>query len=273
LAEFDVRERWLAGENAVSVCACGSTNGAFNVSRLSDGSLQIILAEFERIGYNCHWRVLNAADYGVPQLRERLFIIGSRDNERIQWPRPTHSAKALKGSQSPLFAGDASSVTASWRTMWDCLWHKGHPVFGSLDPEVARLWVKNVVRPHDEPVTWTLDRPSPTVGAHQAAKLAIAPFGVPEEQLLRQQWHTLGRRQGDMPPVSVVHEYLSDEELLRLQTFPPQWYLFGTRMERARQIGNAVPVLLARAVGSALLGAKHGATDIDDELTGAFHDG
>jgi DNA (cytosine-5)-methyltransferase 1 len=84
--------------------------------------------------------------------------------------------------------------------------------------------------------------------------LSIAPFGVPEEQLARQQWHVKGKRQGDFPPVAVEHEYLTDEELLRLQTFPPQWYLYGTRMERARQIGNAVPLVLAHAVGCALLG-------------------
>src|SRR5437763_2883658 len=100
-----------------------------------------------------------------------------------------------------------------------------------LDKAKAVLWVKNVVRPHDEPVTWSLDRPSPTIGAHQSAKLAIAPDGVPEEQLLRQQWHILGKRQRDLPPVPVTHEYLSDVELLKLQSFPEYWYLFGTRMQ------------------------------------------
>jgi Site-specific DNA methylase len=83
--------------------------------------------------------------------------------------------------------------------------------------------------------------------------LALAPYGVPEEQLARQQWHTLGKRQGDLPPVFVEHQMLSDEELLRLQTFPPDWYLHGTRMERAFQIGNAVPPLFAKAVGQAIL--------------------
>jgi len=141
--------------------------------------------------------------------------------------------------------------------MIDCLWpKKRHNVFGRLDPDKAVLWVKNVVRPHDEPVTWTLRRAAPTIGAHQAAKLAIAPKGVPEAQLRRQQWHVLGKRQGDTPPVPVVHEYLSDEELLRLQTFPENWYLFGTRMQRAFQIGNAVPPMLAQAVGEEILRAS-----------------
>lgn len=104
-------------------------------------------------------------------------------------------------------------------------------------------------------MTWSLDRPAPTIGAHQSAKLAIAPNGVPVAQLERQQWHVLGRRQGDTAPVFVEHEYLSDEELLTLQTFPLSWYLHGTRMQRAFQIGNAVPPILAGAVGSALITA------------------
>ena len=78
---------------------------------------------------------------------------------------------------------------------------------------------------------------------------------MPEEQLFRQQWHTLGRRQGDTPPVDVKHEYLSDLELLKLQSFPDYWYLFGTRMQRAFQIGNAVPPKLGEVVGRAILKA------------------
>lgn len=64
-----------------------------------------------------------------------------------------------------------------------------------------------------------------------------------------------GHRQKDLPPVDVKHAYLSDTELLTLQTFPADWYLYGTRMQRAFQIGNAVPPRLAQAVGQAILQA------------------
>ena len=156
-------------------------------------------------------------------------------------------------------------------SVWEALFSSSNPDhYWPLDPNVAVLWVKNVVRPHDEPVTWTLLRPSPTIGAHQSAKLAIAPFGVPPEQLARQQWHLLGRRQGDTQPVPVVHTYLSDTDLLVLQTFPSFWFVAGTRMERAFQIGNAVPPLLAEKVGSALLNIQKSteATNRDSEVLG-----
>ncbi len=253
IVSFDERTAHFEGRLRARNCrACGSCRTELRVERKPGGSLDIILREFEAIGYICTHAVLNAADFGVPQTRERLIIVGSRDGERFVWPHRTHAP--VKGDavvrQQHLFATDCE--LAPWVTMWDALWQKGHPEFGALDPKRTVLWVKNVVRPHDEPVTWSLDRVSPTIGAHQSAKLAIAPNGVPEEQLRRQQWHVLGRRQGDFPPVEVEHSYLTDQELLKLQTFPDHWYLYGTRMQRAFQIGNAVPVDLAKILGVAL---------------------
>jgi DNA (cytosine-5)-methyltransferase 1 len=228
---------------------CRSGNAVVRVSEVRGGALQIVENEFRRTGYKIHAEILNAADYGAPQSRERIIIVGSRDGEDFHFPAPTHASMRGQSAQQSMFADDRQP----WVTMADSIFSKPHPRFGMLSLDTARLWVKNVVRPHDEPVTWSLDRIAPTVGAHQSAKLAIAPNGVPEAQLQRQQWHVRGRRQGDTPPVAVEHEYLSDEELLVLQTFPPDWYLHGTRMERAFQIGNAVPPVLAKAVGMALL--------------------
>jgi DNA (cytosine-5)-methyltransferase 1 len=233
-------------------CVCGSPATHWQHRRsVPGGSLELVVAEFERLGYVCEWRLLNAVDFGAPQFRERVIVLGSRDGESLAWPDPTHGEPPDDCAVIPLFE---QASLKPWRSVGESLWSEGHPSYGRLNGDEAVLWVKNVVRPHDEPVTWGLSRPAPTVGAHQAAKLAIAPYGVPEEQLRRQQWHVLGRRQGDLPPVPVEHAYLSDEELLRLQTFPPTWFLFGTRMHRAFQIGNAVPPVLASAVGRALLG-------------------
>ncbi len=259
LLSFTDRMRWSREElDPISCPKCRSLKTDLRAASVPGGSLEIILREFERIGYLCYHGVLNAADFGAPQMRERLFIVGSRDKESFSWPTITHSSPKLAEANhqsTPLLfpAGRRALQLPPWRTTLDALWRDGHPRFGKLDPTHAVLWVKNVVRPHAEPVTWSLERPSPTIGAHQAAKLAIAPYGVPEAQLRRQQWHVKGKRQGDTRPVRVDHEYLSDLELLTLQTFPPSWYLHGTRMQRAFQIGNAVPPCLARAVGNALL--------------------
>jgi len=255
LADFRLRQDWATQRPKSPSCTkCQSKDTEWTVINEAGGSLKIIENEFAKIGYKCSARALNAADFGAPQIRERLFIVGSRDGKMFDWPRPTHHNQNSNGHSlhQDLFADTA---LPPWRTMREELWSKGHWYYGDYNRKSAVLWVKNVVRPHDEPVTWTLDRPSPTIGAHQGAKLAFAPRGIPEEQLFRQQWHTLGRRQGDTPPVFVEHQYLSDEELLRLQTFPRWWYLHGTRMQRAFQIGNAVPPVLAKAVGEAVIRA------------------
>ncbi len=249
IAPFSVRGDFKDGISPKNCSNCGSKNTKFNVQSERGGSLKIILAEFDRIGYTCHHKILNSADFGVPQLRERLFIVGSLDGKNYSWPEPKFKKVADGNGQETLFdVGLPERLTMSnflsddLKQELGCEWQKN-----------LVLWVKNVVRPHDEPVTWTLDRPSPTIGAHQAAKLAFAPSGVPEKQIYRQQWATKGRRQGDTPPVEVNHRYLTDEELLVLQSFPRWWFLYGTRMERAFQIGNAVPPLLASEVGRSII--------------------
>lgn len=253
LADFVLRQDWSGKQPPCPRCKdCKSKDTEWSVVSEHGGSLKIIENEFSKIGYKCSARSLNAADYGAPQIRERLFIVGSRDGKNFEWPKPTHhnyKGKEKASRQQQLFTDNS---LPPWRTMREELWQEKHWHYGKYNKDNAVLWVKNVVRPHDEPVTWTPDRPSPTIGAHQGAKLAFAPEGIPEEQLFRQQWHTKGRRQGDTPPVFVEHKYLSDEELLRLQTFPRWWYLHGTRMQRAFQIGNAVPPVLAKAVGDAV---------------------
>ena len=258
IADFELRQNWKADNNIKTKCTkCDASNTRFQIRNEKGGSLKIILNEFQKIGYNCSSKVLNSADFGASQIRERLFIVGSREGLAFKWPTATHEKVTLKNKNTlSLFDTKEFFKLKPWNSMFDSIWSKGHAKYGKLDKSKAVLWVKNVVRPHNEPVIWSLNRPSPTIGAHQGAKLAIAPNGVPEKQIFRQQWHSLGRRQGDTPPVPVEHEYLTDEELLRLQTFPSWWYLHGTRMQRAFQIGNAVPPILAKKVGESIVKAE-----------------
>ncbi len=254
LVPFKIRQDFKNESNTNFGCPnCGSKHVKIEVLNEPGGSLKIIINEFEKIGYKCFSKVLNAADFGAPQSRERLIIVGTKTLKKFTWPKETHQKIAVKSNQVNLF--ETQVEKKSWVSIYDAIWRNGHPVYGRVDKESAVLWVKNVVRPHDEPVVWNVDRYAPTIGAHQGAKLAYAPKGVPPEQIYRQQWHTRGRRQGDTKPVYVEHHYLSDEELLKLQTFPCWWYLHGTRMQRAFQIGNAVPPILGKVIGEAVIKA------------------
>lgn len=71
--------------------------------------IDIIKEAFSQIGYSCHVWVLNAADYGVPQMRQRIFIVGSRDKREIMPPPPTHSIEKKEGLMAAITAWQAIS--------------------------------------------------------------------------------------------------------------------------------------------------------------------
>lgn len=199
-------------------------------------------------------KVLNAADYGVPQKRERVFFVGFRGDLGVEWsfPRETHSREALLWDQyrggaywerhrvaararpaNPRAALMASRLDErpdeqAWRTTRDAL-------AGLPDPELnppscakfpdhrfqpgARSYPGHTGSPLDEP----------------AKTLKAGVHGVPGgENMLRR------------PDGSV--RYFSVRESARLQTFPDDFVFHGSWTEIMRQLGNAVPVELAEVV-------------------------
>lgn len=86
-----------------------------NVPALSQGKHQpyflSIIKELEALDYRVEWRILNAADYGVPQTRLRVFIVGRRDKKAWSWPAPTHHKRAGWGMPQWVSCG---SVLADW---------------------------------------------------------------------------------------------------------------------------------------------------------------
>ncbi len=210
------------------------------------------------LAYRVVARVLNAADFGVPQRRERVFIVGFRADLGVEWtfPRPTHSRRALLWSQwrsgeyweshglpRPGRAPDgrlADAVerlrtkppAAPWRTVRDALSGLPDPEW---EPEAAsrhrnhrfqpgaRSYPGHTGSPHDEP----------------AKTLKAGDHGVPGgENMLRR-------------PDGAVR-YFSVRESARLQTFPDGFLFHGSWTETMRQLGNAVPVALAEVVAASI---------------------
>jgi len=194
----------------------------------------------QRTGTNYQpvWRVLNAASYGVPQLRERVFIVGSRDGQSFKFPDATHaSPNGISGDQEPYRTawdaiGDLPArpndagleATGKWAELLptipegeNYLWHTrrggGLPLFGWR----TRYW--NFL------LKLAKDRPSWTVQAQPGS--ATGPF------------HWTSRK-------------LSIRELMRLQTFPDDVVIDASRSEAQRMIGNAVPSLLGEVLGRAI---------------------
>jgi DNA (cytosine-5)-methyltransferase 1 len=198
-------------------------------------------------------RVLNAADYGVPQKRERVFIVGFRSDLGLEWsfPRPTHSSDALLSEQ--FHSGEY------WRR---------HEISKKLVPKanssilrrVDKL--KNGLLPLQKPwmtvrdVISNLPRPSrrrerdePGLnhffipGARSYVGHTGSPLDEPAKTLKAGDHGVPGGENMLIEPGGSVR-YFTIRESARLQTFPDEYVFPGSWTESMRQIGNAVPVVL-----------------------------
>ena len=200
------------------------------------------------VSYNLITTVVNAADYGVPQQRHRVFIVGFREDIDAEWsfPEPTHSGAALALAQTTNDYWERRQVPSGerkvirrkpvddgklpWKTVRDAL--EGLPEPGEngtpgwFDHKYqpgAKIYPGHTGSPIDEP----------------AKALKAGGHGVPGgENMIR------------FPDGSV--RYFSIREAARMQTFPDDYRLHGAWSEAMRQIGNAVPVQLAEIVMSSV---------------------
>lgn len=211
------------------------------------------------LAYNVVMRVLNAADYGVPQKRERIFIVGFRSDLGMEWafPAPTHSEDALLWSK--------------WRsgTYWDehGVSRKARPSEGPGKARAERL--------RQEPVgmkPWRTVRDAfkglPDPEYHPEAALAFpdhryipgarsypghtgSPLDEPAKTLKAGDHGVPGGENMLRRPDESIR-YFSIRESARLQTFPENYVFHGAWSETMRQLGNAVPVSLAEAVAGSV---------------------
>lgn len=207
--------------------------------------LRRLVSACEDVGYQVSHRVLLAADYGVPQLRQRLFVIGSRDR-KPSFPRPTHGGPHEtrrawdRGLPPHRTAGEAIGDLVGR----DDLFEPEEVVdgkYGHLLPDIPpgdNYLFFTAKRGHPRPLFawrsryWSFllklspERPSPTIQAQPGPY--VGPF------------HWESRR-------------LRLPEIKRLQSFPDDYVIVGSRRSAQVQVGNAVPPALAEAVALQLL--------------------
>jgi DNA (cytosine-5)-methyltransferase 1 len=205
--------------------------------------------------YNVVYRVLNAADYGVPQRRERVVFVGFRDDLGVEWsfPKATHSVDALLWEQfrsqeygerhkvrpaeltDPRLRARALRLserpaTSAWRSVRDAI--------GDLpDPEHSASEARHF---HDH-------RYQP--GARSYPGHTGSPLDLPAKTLKAGVHGVPGGENMLLRPNGSVR-YFTVRESARLQTFPDSYRLHGSWTESMRQLGNAVPVELARVIGN-----------------------
>jgi DNA (cytosine-5)-methyltransferase 1 len=209
--------------------------------RGKDEGLQFIRSRLDEINkrkrtrYSCEWAVLNAADYGVPQLRRRLFIIGARDGRKFQFPSSTHAAES----------GDLFSASViPYRTAWDAL----HDARNS-EEEALRLrgkWADLLPSiPEGQNYLWHTQRGGgePLFGWRRRYWTFLLKLSK------RQPSWTIQAQPGPATgPFHWANRRLSVAEMARLQTFPRDVTIAGDLSDAQRQLGNAVPSLLAEVL-------------------------
>ena len=215
----------------------------------------------ETLGYDCYARSLAARDYGVPQHRERIFIVAIERGVPFHWPRPQGHV-TLRDAISDLPPVEAG-VYREWvpyegpRTAFQAAARCGVP-----PDQMCRVYdhYTRAVREDDLAAFRLMD--CNTKYSDLPACLRRYRADIFEDKYKRLSWDAVARtitahlaKDGYWYIHPEQHRTLTVREAARIQTFP-DWFRFaGTPTQAFRQIGNAVPPRLARAIGLAVLNA------------------
>lgn len=227
--------------------------------------IKTIISLFQSLGYDVNIKVLNAADYGTPQIRERVILVGTLLGGRFKYPAPTHynpEVAVIEGlrpyvtlgealSDLPTIAngGKATEYTTEPQNDYQRLMRTNHPTV-LLDHNVAKNG-EHLVR---------LMQALPDGGSPADVPEELRPSSGFANCYCRLWWDrpstTITRNLGCVSSSRCVHPKqprpLSTREGARLQGFPDDYQFFGSRTERNLQIGNAVPTFLSKAIKEAV---------------------
>lgn len=236
-----LRPRFFIMENVKGLASMPSDPA----DKTSRPVLETILAEFKALGYHTVHGVLDAVHYGTPQFRERLVIVGSRDNEAIFLPAPTHFHQHQEPSMRWRTLGDAITdlKTAGPHAKFSASAQK----YLAMVPEGGN-WKSLPAHLIQDAMGGAFESGGGKVGFYRRLK-----FAEPSPTLVTSpvQKATMLCHPIELRPLSVA-------EYARIQRFPDDWVFEGRITECYRQIGNAVPVTLGKALGQALLSVAQG---------------
>lgn len=209
--------------------------------------IRFLANEFRKLGYTISFALFNAANYGVPQIRERVIIFGTKGTKRIPLPQPTHSELGLYGTKKWVTLGDVISdlpkpneseyTSLSKKMLQYMSLVKEGENWTSLEPEVAR---EAMGKAYD-------------LGGGKTGFLRRLSSSKPSPTLVTSPI---------MPATLICHPTelrpLSVKEYARVQQFPDNWKFSGRIADIYKQIGNAVPVGLGYMAGMQIIRFDNG---------------
>lgn len=226
--------------------------------------LKTIISLFESLGYKVVYKVLNSADYGAPQVRERVIIIGTKLNTKFNYPEPTHynpeeGQTLLTQELKPyLTLAEAISDLPFIKSSEESFEYATEP-----KNDFQKLMRKNAPKK-------LMDHNSPNNNENLVKIMENLPDGgtpedLPEEMrpksgfantYCRLWWNrpstTITRNLSTPSSSRCIHPKaprpLTTREGARIQCFPDNYVFFGSRSDKNLQIGNAVPTFLSSAL-------------------------
>ena len=235
---------------------------------------------FSGMGYECDWRILNAAHFGVPQRRERLILIGGERGLKPVFPAPTHTSRGstighrdrrrmLLPAQPDLFASEPTLMPAV--SVMDAISDLPDIASGEASEHYTRKPANEYQKDRRKDCKRLALHFSTT---HSPKMLEIIRHAGPNISYIPKHLITSGfsscysRLAPDAPSVTITVNFvhpasnrcihpvadraLTPREGARLQSFDDDFTFCGNRAQVVKQIGNAVPPLLGKAIGEAL---------------------
>lgn len=217
---------------------------------ISGGVFRMLREEFEKLGYEVQWKVLLASDYGVPQKRQRVFIVATKPGFNFTFPEPTHG---------DVKQGDESGLRP-YVTVGEVINDLPAPLLKTADSE----------QPDDSHYDVTPSRDRERIHGVPEGECLARQLHLPESQRGRltkkdtTKFLRLGRdkvsntlRGGEIFYHPTEDRYLTPREYMRIHSYPDSYVLKGPikgrsgtykQLDQHRQIGNSVPPLLGQCV-------------------------
>ena len=222
--------------------------------------------------YKPVFRLVNAADYGVPQKRERVIIVGIRSDLHMAWnfPEPTHTKEKLLWDQ--WVTGDywvEHEVPQSKRPVLSEREAKSvQKMSGRLFPPLGERWltVRDALKGLPSPYTQDENGSQSFIGHLFRDGARIYPghtgseIDLPSKAIKAGDHGVPGGENMIRFPDGTVR-YFTVRETARIQTFPDEYLISGVWTEAMRQLGNAVPVKLAHIISKSLVSKLSNVTE------------
>ena len=206
-------------------------------------TFKVVLDVLSGLGYNVEYELLNAYDYGVPQKRNRLIIVGYKNGIKFGWPPKCKKHLSLKDAIFDCPLSEGSRYSERKTRVLEMVPPGGN--WRNLPADIAKEYMGKSYYNEGGRTTYarrlSWDEPCLTI--------VCSP-----SQMQTERCHPDETR-----PLTV-------RESARIQTFPDEWIFYGSVSSKYRQIGNAVPVQLAFAIATAIKLALDGKTKISEDL-------